>query len=406
MGRIIQGIVFIALVFLVELYFNKKLQRSVRHVFKIKKIKRGFIIIPLVVLNIYPVFLFSAWSLAGITNSPVLIPENVFFDYLVIYPFWLMILISVQCGLFFLILDVFNLFTLPFKKIRQKAYAAESKIIFIIILVFIIYVPFRVIYDYNAVQVRTVNFVKSGLPEKLNGLRIVFISDIHADRYTDETRLQKFINDVNAAKPDLVLAGGDMISSTPEYIDIAAEYMGKIKSRYGVFSCVGDHDNWAYRRNYDKSLRKIEKALNDYNVKMINDSSIVLNIKNSPVKITFITDTYVERIPGRLLDSLTADTSGYGLKILLIHQPGHSVVARAADTRYDLFLAGHTHGGQITFLFPFKNLTPTLLETKYVRGNFRISKMLMIVTRGLGMSLVPVRYNSTPEVTVINIFGN
>jgi predicted MPP superfamily phosphohydrolase len=68
---------------------------------------------------------------------------------------------------------------------------------------------------------------------------------------------------------------------------------------------------------------------------------------------------------------------------------------------YDLFLAGHTHGGQITFLFPFINLSPTLFETKYVRGDFKFNNMLMIVNRGLGMSLVPLRYNSTPEVTVI-----
>ena len=68
---------------------------------------------------------------------------------------------------------------------------------------------------------------------------------------------------------------------------------------------------------------------------------------------------------------------------------------------YDLFLAGHTHGGQITILFPFVNLTPTLLETKYVKGDFTFDDMNIVVTRGLGMSLAPVRYNSTPEVTLI-----
>jgi predicted MPP superfamily phosphohydrolase len=66
-----------------------------------------------------------------------------------------------------------------------------------------------------------------------------------------------------------------------------------------------------------------------------------------------------------------------------------------------LFLAGHTHGGQITMLFPFLHLSPTRFETKYQRGDFHFGSMLMIVTRGLGMSLAPIRYNSTPEVTLI-----
>ena len=89
------------------------------------------------------------------------------------------------------------------------------------------------------------------------------------------------------------------------------------------------------------------------------------------------------------------------LKIVLIHQPNSQAVQSAARAGYNLFLAGHTHGGQVSFLFPFINLTPTLLETRFVKGDFHFGQMLMIVTRGLGMSLVPMRYNSTPEITVI-----
>ena len=68
------------------------------------------------------------------------------------------------------------------------------------------------------------------------------------------------------------------------------------------------------------------------------------------------------------------------------------------------------HGGQITFVFPFIQLTPTMFETKYTRGDFwfvnpdkAVSSMLLVVTRGLGMSLAPIRYNSTPEVTLITL---
>jgi predicted MPP superfamily phosphohydrolase len=126
------------------------------------------------------------------------------------------------------------------------------------------------------------------------------------------------------------------------------------------------------------------------------------------VCITFITNTYVETINPDLLDSLTLNNNDCDLKIFLTHQPQKNLINKAIEKDYDLFLAGHTHGGQITLLFPFIYLTPTLVETNYIRGDFYFGDpdnpgtgMMMTVTRGLGMSLAPIRYNSTPEVTLI-----
>jgi predicted MPP superfamily phosphohydrolase len=88
---------------------------------------------------------------------------------------------------------------------------------------FIIYIPVRVIYDYNAVSVRTVEFKKDSLPNALNNFKIAFISDIQADHYTDEGRLGNFINKVNELDPDLVLIAGDLITTGPKYIELSAK---------------------------------------------------------------------------------------------------------------------------------------------------------------------------------------
>ena len=141
--------------------------------------------------------------------------------------------------------------------------------------------------------------------------------------------------------------------------------------------------------------------MDKYNVEMYNNRNIELRIKNSTIGITFLTSTYVEHLKEDVLDSLVNAQNHPDLKIMLIHQPNILAVQEAATSGYNLFLAGHTHGGQVTFLFPFINLTPTLIETRFVRGDFHFGNMLMIVTRGLGMSLVPMRYNSTPEITVV-----
>jgi predicted MPP superfamily phosphohydrolase len=141
-------------------------------------------------------------------------------------------------------------------------------------------------------------------------------------------------------------------------------------------------------------------ALAKYKIKMVDNDKIDLRIGKSVTRLTFITNTYTSRLTGDPLDTLLAN-SGYDLKILIVHQPGDSLIKKAESYNYNLFLAGHTHGGQVTFLFPYLKISPTMFETQYMRGDFYFDNMLMIITRGLGMSLVPFRYNSTPEITVI-----
>ena len=136
---------------------------------------------------------------------------------------------------------------------------------------------------------------------------------------------------------------------------------------------------------------------------MINNEQRTININGAKISIAFITNTYVEKINETIFDNVVAVGLRGDLKILLVHQPSNFLVEKAKENNFNLLLAGHTHGGQVTFLFPFKNLSPTLIETKYVRGDFHFGNLLMVVTRGLGMSLVPLRYNSTPEVTIIMI---
>jgi len=406
MGFIVVIIITFVLIFLIQYYFIRKIYRSILTIFsKVSRVvlKRVFKIL-LIILNLYPLFLLGAYvflsSLTGEARPNI--PENWAVNYFLLYPFWLWTFLVVQCILLFFIFEIIKFITFPvYRKHREKYKRIEAKAVLLILAFFILYVPVRVLIDYYAVSTRIIEYKDAKLPDALDYFRITFISDIQADAYTDASRLGKYIRRVNDTDPDLVLIGGDMITSTPDYINEAAEYVGKIKSKYGVYSCIGDHDNWAYRNDYSRSLREVKGAMDKYNVEMYNNRNIELRIKNSTIGITFLTSTYVEHLKEDVLDSLVNAQNHPDLKIMLIHQPNILAVQEAATSGYNLFLAGHTHGGQVTFLFPFINLTPTLIETRFVRGDFHFGNMLMIVTRGLGMSLVPMRYNSTPEITVI-----
>ncbi|MDT3695467.1 MAG: metallophosphoesterase [Ignavibacterium sp.] len=405
MWIIIRVIIAIVLITILEYYFVSKLKIAFKVLlsrFPIKK-QKIFINTFLLLLNLYPALLIINSIYAAITKQSPWFPDNSLLDYFLIYPFWFLFILVIQLVIYYLVFDLLKLVIFPiYKKNKDKFVKYESIIIFILLLFFVVYIPARIIYDYNSVDVNRIIYKKKNLSDGLNGFKIAFISDVQADRYTDDKRLKNFIDAVNNENPDLILIAGDIITSTPNYINKAAEYIGMLKADYGVYSCVGDHDNWAYRQDTKRSISEITDALEKHNVSMISDSSIIIPVNNSDIGITFITNTYVESVPKDILEKLSKSNHS-DLKIMLTHQPKNEVIKSAKENNFDLFLAGHTHGGQITLLFPFIQLTPTLVETTFIKGVRYYGNMMAIVTRGLGMSLAPIRYNSTPEIVIITL---
>lgn len=408
MWIVVRVLIGVVVLFLLEYYFTRKVNRVFKTLFPVYPIKKKKLIIYsfLVLLNLYPSILIFNAIYAAITKQSVAFPQNIFADYLLLYPFWVLIILILQVSVLFFFVDLLKLILYPlYKKHKENLYRLQVKIFLAITLFFAFYVPARIIYDYNTVDIRSVNYLKENLPKELDGFKIAFISDIQADRYTDEKRLERYIEKINESNPDLVLIAGDVITSTPDYIETAAKYIGKIKSTHGTYSCVGDHDNWAYRQDYVRSLREIKKSLNDYKIEMPDNELRFIEIDSLRIGITFITNTYVSDISETTLKNL-ASSNKAEFKIFLTHQPQQFLINSAVRNKYDLFLAGHTHGGQITLLFPFIQLTPTLFETNYIKGDFYFNDMLAVVCGGLGMSLAPVRYNSTPEIVIITLKSN
>ena len=404
MPWIVKLILFVTLMLLSELYFFKRVFNSIRIIFPNSPILRfrTIRIILLSIINFVPVAYIFFWVIELLGGPEFDLPtKNTFYDTLFYYPFWISIIVILQSVVLILPIDLIRLVLLPIKKLdKEKLKKLNSKIVIGIVIISVVYAPIRILIDMTQVSVRTTTYESTAINDDLENLRIGLISDIQADWYNSNSRIQNYIDKLNETNPDIVFIPGDMITHDSESILTAAKMIGKIKSKYGVYACVGDHDNWAYR-DMHKSRNEVISTLAKYNATMIDNENLVLQIDNSKLGLTFITDTYSERISHELLDDLTSSLDSVDLKILITHQPNGRMKQVAVKKKYNLMLSGHTHGGQITLLFPFINLTPTLIETKYVKGDFWFNDLLMVVNGGLGLSLAPIRYNSTPEVTLI-----
>jgi len=316
------------------------------------------------------------------------------------YPFWAGLILFGEVLPLFLFLDLARL---PLWKIFQRykqqwlKYQAWASVI--LFASFALYVGFRIAKDTFWPRLTQCEVRIAGLPEELDGFRIVHLSDLQADAYTDAKKMQRYIDLANAQKPDLVLFSGDLVTGGLDYIQAGAEMMGKLRARLGVYACQGDHDYWSSRD-------MVAEALQRQGVHIYEDSVLALSGSVSKISLTILTNVYQRRPSAETLHELSERRPETAAHLILTHQPSATVVEFAEKNGYDLVAAGHTHGGQVVFRFFGFPLNASMFETDYVSGFFQIGKTLLSVTNGLGLTIAPVRYQAPSEVTLLTLRRN
>jgi predicted MPP superfamily phosphohydrolase len=322
---------------------------------------------------------------------------NKVIDYFFMYPFWFGLVFVSQLGILLFGLEIVRFLT----SLVYKSHFIQLKMAYVWLVLVVagataFYVGTKIYLDTKTVKTVEVKVKIPNLPDDLRGFRIVHISDIQADNRTVESRMERYINAVNKLKPDIVVFTGDLVTYGTKYIQIGAEMMGRIKSKYGVYACLGDHDYWS-------SPKLITQSLKEHGVVILEDRGVLLRIGSSTVYMTLVTNIYSKHPSGEILRTLAGQTNGSALKIFITHQPSPRLIEFAAENHYDIFLAGHTHGGQVApWLFGIK-LAPALFETGYLSGQYRFSSMFINVNNGLGLTLAPIRYNAPAGVTLIEL---
>lgn len=320
---------------------------------------------------------------------------SVLLDGLIVYPFWVGLVFSVQVAIILLIVDAVRMLLFPLYKKHKPAWLKYQAWLTICLAgLGLLYTLARVYSDTLTVRTRETEFRVSGLPQELAGLRIVQIADLQADPRTDGRKLQAYVDRVNSLKPDLILFGGDLVTSGTEFIDKGGAAMGKMEARNGIYACLGDHDFFS-----DKTL--VTQSLQRNGVTVLDNIAAVVPVGSSYLSISGITNVYRTRATDGTLDTIEKQRLHGPVNILLTHQPSPWLVKHAEENGYNLFLAGHTHGGQIAFPLPGFLLTGSSFETDYVSGFYNVGPMLVSVTNGLGLTLAAVRYHAPAEVTLI-----
>jgi uncharacterized protein len=231
------------------------------------------------------------------------------------------------------------------------------------------------------------------LPAGLHGLTIAQLSDVHSGIYMTEDHMMEIVELTNSLHANIVALTGDHVDTSDIQIPSVRNAMRMLKSDYGIYGCLGNHDHFA-------TADKVSAALQQVGVVMLDNANRTLTVNGEQFSMIGVDDAGYGRSNFARLDDALKGVDPQHFKILLSHRPEFFPHAKKAGM--DLTLAGHTHGGQVGIEFWGINLNPAYLVTKYVRGLFNEEGRQMYVNVGVGMVGVPIRI-VRPEITLITL---
>jgi predicted MPP superfamily phosphohydrolase len=251
-----------------------------------------------------------------------------------------------------------------------------------------------------------------GLPDALQGLKIVQISDIHSGSFLHKEPVRNAVDLINAQEPDLVFFTGDLVNNKAEEAQPFVDVFDKINARYGAYSVLGNHDYGDYVRwgtesekvaNMDllkDTHRRIgwDLLLNEHRTLEVNGAKVaVIGVENYSTHPRF--PKYGD------LKQATEGLGAADLKLLLSHDPSHWE-GEVTDDYQDIAItfSGHTHGMQFGVEIPgWIKWSPIKYVYKQWAGLYQSGRQFLYVNRGLGYLGYPGRVGILPEVTLIEL---
>jgi hypothetical protein len=242
--------------------------------------------------------------------------------------------------------------------------------------------------------VREVDVPVPGLPSDLRGLRLVQLSDIHLSPFLSEHELAYVVDMANETKAHLALVTGDLITTRRDPLDACIQQLKRLKADAGVLGCLGNHERFADAENYTThQCRRLGIGVLRSEARPLRFGNAVLNVAGVDYQATH--DPYLEGT-----ESLVLREPNH-VNVLLSHNP--DVFPVAAKQGFDLTIAGHTHGGQVSVEILSRHLNVAKFFTPYTYGLYREGNSAIYVTRGIGTVGIPVRIGAPPEVALIRL---
>ena len=280
----------------------------------------------------------------------------------------------------------------------------KKRILFAVLIALLAVAIIWVVWANTALELNAYIVTSSRLPESFEGYRIAHISDLHSVQMGKDNK--NLLDMLRKADPDMIAITGDLIDSRNTDVDVALQFVQEAVKIAPCYYVTGNHEARV------EAYNELKAGLVSAGVMVLEDTSAEISIDGESIKLIGVND------PGFQRDYLLGDSEtvmesklsalhrdGDGFAILLSHRP--ELFDTYVNHDLDLILSGHAHGGQFRIPFlggivaPNQGFFPKFDAGMYTDGNTN-----MLVSRGIGNSIIPFRINNRPEVILIELHSN
>ncbi len=258
-------------------------------------------------------------------------------------------------------------------------------------------------------RVTTHDIAPAGWPPDFP-LTIAVLANVHAtDPWMTAERIAGIADVTNTLRADMILLAGDYVRSlrdgfgTDVSMDDCAAALARLRAPLGVHAVMGNHDAWL------EGGEPVRRAFAAHRMPMLENKAIRIEkdgrgfwLLGLADQLAFVDPVTEEHVGADDLDGTLAQVTTDEPVILLAHEP--DIFERVPD-RVALTVSGHTHGGQVRLPFVGALYIPSHSSARYDYGHFSDGRRSLVVSGGLGMSGLPIRFNSPPEIVLIRLGG-
>ena len=281
------------------------------------------------------------------------------------------------------------------KNISKKRYFIVAAAIVLICL------TIWTLWGNTALKIKEYEILSDRIPQSFDGFRIAQISDLHNAEFGEEN--WKLLKILSQTDPDIIVLTGDLIDSRRTDLNVALDFAWQAGKIARVYYVSGNHE--ARVPEYEDLKNGLVKA----GVVILENQKVRITREGESITLMGIDDPsfredYLfgdsESVARLAIEDLQNESDGY--TILLSHRP--ELFDTYVDSGVDLVFSGHAHGGQFRLPFVGGLVAPNQgVFPRYDAGRFDEENTTMIVSRGVGNSIIPIRFNNRPEIVVAQL---
>ncbi len=253
----------------------------------------------------------------------------------------------------------------------------------------------------NAITTTQIDYISPKIPEEFNGYRIVHISDLHNKQFGKNQ--ERLLKRIRAVSPDIIVITGDLIDRRKYDLETAMLFINGAITIAPLYYVSGNHEAWS------GDYANISERLRSSGVQILDDTKATMIRGKGKIDILglsdpdFLTYSYLKGTnTSKLREHLERLSDDAVFQILLCHRP--ELFEIYARENIDLIFSGHAHGGQVRIPFVGAIVAPDQgFFPKYSSGAYTQNQSTMIVSRGLGNSIIPIRIFNRPEIVVVTL---